>query len=221
MKTNRPTASRLIARAAFLAAAAVALAIGAAGCATSSGSCVDYAAPLPLTTRVTKADLVAVTSFTDTGRTIQLNAIYPVHEAHVQTVLHGRKPVGKILVTVVPGDCVTTGQTADYADGDPLATKTAKVLLLSGTKSHGVYSLAPWDVISKTQYDRETHRSTPRSLDRPPTADQLPTSTSQNPAFETGSSEEIRQRPVALRTRANGPVGRDETNIRFDRRTTS
>lgn len=164
MRTTRPTASRQIARTAFLAAAAVTLSVGTAGCTTSSGSCVDYAAPLSLTTRAAKADLVAVTSFTDTGRTIQLNAIYPVHEAHVQTVLQGREPVGKILVTVVPGDCVTTGQTAEYADGDPLATKTAKVLLLSGTNNHGVYSLAPWDVMSKTQYDRETaaqHASTP------------------------------------------------------------
>lgn len=146
---------RRLASAARIALAAGVLAAGSvtmAGC-SSSGGCVDYAAPQPLATRIAETDLAAVVSFSDTGRTVQYTAIYPVHRARVVQVLRGRQPAGDLLVTVVPGACVTTGQPAEYEDGDPLATKGTRVLLLSGERSDGVYSLAPWDVVSKDEYD--------------------------------------------------------------------
>lgn len=145
--------------------AALAIPLGLTGC-TSSGSCLDYAAPAPIVTRAADADFAAVVTFTSTGNTVELGAVYPVHEAHIVRVLHGTPPRSRILVTVQPGDCVTSGQPASYENGDPLNSRHRQLLLLSGKPEHGVYGVPPWSVEPLTS-DGQLPFSTPTATAKP------------------------------------------------------
>jgi hypothetical protein len=113
-----------------------------AGCATTSGSCIDYIALSTPQARFDTASVVEVaTTIRRTDRTVEQNGIYTLHRAHIERVLKGRVRGTDIDVLAPSDQCTVSGRPVTYLDRDPLDGAGRSVLYLSRSSKSSPFQL--------------------------------------------------------------------------------